>query len=211
MTRKWIGRALIFVSGMVVGATLYQAYQNYKAKKAREENPQKQDLKEEEVSITPTEMPYKEDLPELTEEEQQVYKQTLSELGYSEPQEPPRFFGPYDARPHPISEDEYVQNEDDYDIIPMMLYADGVVAGDDDHEIEDYERILGFDITKKFHQYEYDDVVYVKDDRLRVIYEVSRSAKTYEEQLRQHPNLLQEDGDEVLYEDGDEELYKESD
>lgn len=211
MTRKWIGRALIFVSGMVVGATLYQAYQNYKAKKAREGNSQKQDLKEEEVSTTPTEMPYKEDLPELTEEEQQVYKQTLSELGYSEPQEPPKFFGPYDARPHPISEDEYVQNEDDYDIIPMMLYADGVVAGDDDHEIEDYERILGFDITKKFHQYEYDDVVYVKDDRLRVIYEVSRSAKTYEEQLRQHPNLLQEYGDEELYEDGDEELYKESD
>lgn len=203
MTRKWIGRALIFVSGMVVGATLYQAYQNYKAKKAREGNPQKQDLKEEEVSTAPTEMPYKEDLPELTEEEQQVYKQTLSELGYSEPQEPPRFFGPYDARPHPISEDEYVQNEDDYDIIPMMLYADGVVAGDDDHEIEDYERILGFDITKKFHQYEYDDVVYVKDDRLRVIYEVSRSAKTYEEQLYQHPNLLQEDGDEELYEESD--------
>ena len=85
----------------------------------------------------------------------------------------------------------------------MMLYADGVVAGDDDHEIEDYERILGFDITKKFHQYEYDDVVYVKDDRLRVIYEVSRSAKTYEEQLRQHPNLLQEDGDEELYEESD--------
>lgn len=203
MTRKWIGRALIFISGMVVGATLYQAYQNYKAKKAREGNPQKEDLKEEEVSTAPTEMPYKEDLPELTEEEQQVYKQTLSELGYSEPQEPPKFFGPYDARPHPISEDEYVQNEDDYDIIPMMLYADGVVAGDDDHEIEDYERILGFDITKKFHQYEYDDVVYVKDDRLRVIYEVSRSAKTYEEQLRQHPNLLQEDGDEELYEESD--------
>lgn len=203
MTRKWIGRALIFVSGMMAGATLYQAYQNYKAKKAREENPKKQDAKEEEVSTAPTEMPYKEDLPELTEEEQQVYKQTLSELGYSEPQEPPKFFGPYDARPHPISEDEYVQNEDDYDIIPMMLYADGVVAGDDDHEIEDYERILGFDITKKFHQYEYDDVVYVKDDRLRVIYEVSRSAKTYEEQLRQHPNLLQEDGDEELYEESD--------
>lgn len=203
MTRKWIGRALIFASGMVAGATLYQAYQNYKAKKAREENPQKQDLKEEVVETEPTEMPYKEDLPELTEEEQQVYKQTLVELGYSEPQEPPKFFGPYDARPHPISEDEYVQNEDDYDIIPMMLYADGVVAGDDDHEIEDYERILGFDITKKFHQYEYDDVVYVKDDRLRVIYEVSRSAKTYEEQLRQHPNLLQEDGDEELYEESD--------
>lgn len=205
MTRKWIGRALIFVSGMVVGATLYQAYQNYKAKKAREGNSQKQDLKEEEskVETASTEMLYKEDLPELTEEEQQVYKQTLSELGYSEPQEPPKFFGPYDARPHPISEDEYVQNEDDYDIIPMMLYADGVVAGDDDHEIEDYERILGFDITKKFHQYEYDDVVYVKDDRLRVIYEVSRSAKTYEEQLRQHPNLLQEDGDEELYEESD--------
>lgn len=203
MTRKWIGRALIFASGMVAGATLYQAYQNYKAKKAREGNPQKQDSKEEVVETAPTEMPYKEDLPELTEEEQQVYKQTLVELGYSEPQEPPKFFGPYDARPHPISEDEYVQNEDDYDIIPMMLYADGVVAGDDDHEIEDYERILGFDITKKFHQYEYDDVVYVKDDRLRVIYEVSRSAKTYEEQLRQHPNLLQEDGDEELYEESD--------
>lgn len=203
MTRKWIGRALTFVSGMVVGATLYQAYQNYKAKKAREGNSQKQDAKEEEVSTAPTEMPYKEDLPELTEEEQQVYKQTLSELGYSEPQEPPKFFGPYDARPHPISEDEYVQNEDDYDIIPIMLYADGVVAGDDDHEIKDYERILGFDIAKKFHQYEYDDVVYVKDDRLRVIYEVSRSAKTYEEQLRQHPNLLQEDGDEELYEESD--------
>lgn len=203
MTRKWIGRALIFVSGMVVGATLYQVYQNYNAKKAREGKSQKQDSKEEVVETAPTEMPYKEDLPELTEEEQQVYKQTLVELGYSEPQEPPKFFGPYDARPHPISEDEYVQNEDDYDIIPMMLYADGVVAGDDDHEIEDYERILGFDITKKFHQYEYDDVVYVKDDRLRVIYEVSRSAKTYEEQLRQHPNLLQEDGDEELYEESD--------
>ena len=49
----------------------------------------------------------------------------------------------------------------------------------------------------------YDDVVYVKDDRLRVIYEISRSAKTYEEQLRQHPELLQEDGDEELYEESE--------
>lgn len=210
MNAKWIGRALIFASGMVVGATLYQAYLNYEAKKSREENFEKSketpEVKKEEVKPQEpmTEMPYGEELPELTEEEKQVYAQTLKEWGYAiDPQEPPKYFGPADARPHPISEEEYVQNEDDYDIIPMLLYADGVVAGDDDREVEDYERVLGFDVAKKFHQYEYDDVVYVKDDRLRVIYEISRSAKTYEEQLRQHPELLQEDGDEELYEESE--------
>lgn len=206
MKTKWIGRALIFASGMVVGATLYQAYLNYKAKKSREGKIEKTEVQTEPATDQnpPTEMPYGEDMPELTEEEKQIYDRTLKDLGYaSEPQEPPKFFGPGDARPHPISEDEYVQNENDYEIIPMMLYADGVVAGDDDHEIEDYERILGIDIAKKFHQYEYDDVVYIKDDRLRVIYEISRSAKTYEEQLYQHPELMQEDGDEELYEESE--------
>ena len=210
MNAKWIGRALIFASGMVVGATLYQAYLNYKAKKSREENFEKlketPEAKKEEDKTQKhiTEIQYEEELPELTEEEKQVYAQTLKEWGYAaNPQEPPKYFGPADARPHPISEEEYVQNEDDYDIIPMLLYADGVVAGDDDREVEDYERVLGFDVAKKFHQYEYDDVVYVKDDRLRVIYEISRSAKTYEEQLRQHPELLQEDGDEELYEESE--------
>lgn len=206
MKTKWIGRALIFASGMVVGATLYQAYLNYKAKKSREGKIEKTEVQTEPATDQnpPTEMPYGEDMPELTEEEKQIYDRTLKDLGYAnEPQEPPKFFGPSDARPHPISEEEYVQNENDYEIIPMMLYADGVVAGDDDHEIEDYERILGIDIAKKFHQYEYDDVVYIKDDRLRVIYEISRSAKTYEEQLYQHPELMQEDGDEELYEESE--------
>ena len=64
MNAKWIGRALIFASGMVVGATLYQAYLNYKAKKSREEKFEKSketpEAKKEEVKPQEptTEMPY---------------------------------------------------------------------------------------------------------------------------------------------------------
>lgn len=82
-----------------------------------------------------------------------------------------------DDMPRVISPDEFEQH-DDYDVICLTLYADGVLADLLDDPVEEVEKNIGTDYADAFGD---SDTVYVQNDRLRVYYEISRDTMSYEE------------------------------
>lgn len=84
-------------------------------------------------------------------------------------------------RPYVVSPDEF-GNGDEYDIITLNYYADGIVSDDWGDKIEDIEATIGEDFASHYGDYPDDpDVVYVRNDRLKVEYEILRSLSTYSE------------------------------
>ena len=90
-------------------------------------------------------------------------------------------------KPYVVSPDEF-GDADDYDIITLNYYADGVVADDWNDPIEDIGATIGEDFASHYGEYE-EDVVYVRNDRLKVEYEILRSNLRYED-------MVKDDGDE---------------
>lgn len=90
-------------------------------------------------------------------------------------------------RPYVISPDQF--NEfDDYTVISLMYYADNVLADDDDERVEDVDDVVGIESLDHFGEYD-DDCVYVRNDRLKVDYEILRSLRTYSEVIESKPYL----------------------
>lgn len=90
-------------------------------------------------------------------------------------------------KPYVVSPDEFGE-ADGYDIITLNYYADGVVADDWNDPIEDIGATIGEDFASHYGEYE-EDVVYVRNDRLKVEYEILRSNLRYED-------MAKDDGDE---------------
>ena len=90
-------------------------------------------------------------------------------------------------KPYVVSPGEF-GDADDYDIITLNYYADGVVADDWNDPIEDIGATIGEDFASHYGEYE-EDVVYVRNDRLKVEYEILRSNQRYED-------MAKDDGDE---------------
>lgn len=90
-------------------------------------------------------------------------------------------------KPYVISPDEF--NEfDDYSVISLTYYADGKLADDNDELVEDVDDVVGINSLEHFGEYD-DDCVYVRNDRLKVDYEILRSLRKYSEILEQKPYL----------------------
>ena len=81
------------------------------------------------------------------------------------------------ADPYVISIDDFGQ-EEGYDTITLTAYSDGTIANYADDELEDPESTIGEDILSKFGD---EDVVYIRNDRLKADFEVVRDNRTYVE------------------------------
>lgn len=124
--------------------------------------------------------------------------ETISEKTEEEQAEQDRILGPAPVEtnenpqenPYVISP-EHFDEFDDYDVISLMYYADGVLCDDNDEPIGDIANTVGDDAVLHFGEYD-DDCVYVRNDRLKVDYEILRSLKTYKEVLDDKPYLRRE-------------------
>ena len=81
--------------------------------------------------------------------------------------------------PYVISPEEFGE-DDTYDRINLTYYADGVLADENDEEVENVDGTVGLDSLETFGTYE-DDSVHVKNDRLRAYYEILRDERNYED------------------------------
>lgn len=90
-------------------------------------------------------------------------------------------------KPYVIRPDQYGEF-DDYDQISLMYYADDKLADDNDELVEGIEDVVGFEPLTHFGEFD-DDSVFVRNDRLKVDYEILRSELTYEEILQRKPYL----------------------
>lgn len=82
-------------------------------------------------------------------------------------------------RPYVVTPEEF-GNADEYDIISLNYYADGIVSDDWGDKIEDLEATVGEDFASHYGEYE-EDAVYIRNDRLKVEYEVLKSLSKYSE------------------------------
>lgn len=79
-------------------------------------------------------------------------------------------------KPYVIDEDEFGAY-DDYTLVGLTFYADDVLTDSLDEPIEYPEDIVGDDFRHNF----VNDVVYVRNDRLQIDYEIIRDTRTYEQ------------------------------
>lgn len=87
--------------------------------------------------------------------------------------------------PYVVSPDEFGEFED-YETIELTFYADKVLADDDYDIVEDVDEVVGFESLSHFGDYA-EDVVYVRNDRLKCDYEVVRDHRKYLDVMRETP------------------------
>lgn len=78
----------------------------------------------------------------------------------------------------------------DYDQITLVYYADRVLVCDDE-KIEDIDGTVGLESLNHFGEYD-DSSVHVRNDRLKVDYEILLDQRTYSEILEMRPYLKEE-------------------
>lgn len=79
--------------------------------------------------------------------------------------------------PYTISYDEFGEN--DYETACLTYYADKVLVEDiTDEVVEDIDGTIGYDSLLHFGEYD-DDMLYVRNDDLKVDYEISLSDRSY--------------------------------
>lgn len=98
----------------------------------------------------------------------------------------------YDIREEPyiIDPDDFAWNEE-YEKISLTHFADGVLADDGDKPIEDVDGTVGRDYFNHFGEYE-EDIVYVRNDKMRVDFEICRDLRTYKSVLESNPHLMED-------------------
>jgi hypothetical protein len=84
-------------------------------------------------------------------------------------------------KPYVISPEEFARiDEDDYETVSLVYYADGVLTDEQDNIIEDVESMVGEDSLTHFGEFE-DDSVFVRNDRLQTAYEILRDTRRYDD------------------------------
>lgn len=78
--------------------------------------------------------------------------------------------------PRVIPPDEF--GEEDYAVVSLSYYADGVLADDWDKVIKDVANTVGEDFMNHFGEYE-DDSVFVRNDDLETDYEILRDTRNF--------------------------------
>lgn len=99
-------------------------------------------------------------------------------------------FNPTDDVPHVITPEEFA-SDDEYQAECLTLYACGTLTDDFDNEIEDIPAMVG-DALEHFGEYE-DDTVYVRNDRYKCIYEITKDVRTLEQAKNRILNLVDDD------------------
>lgn len=80
-------------------------------------------------------------------------------------------------QPYIISPQEY-GDLDDYNLIELTYYSNGVLTDDRDEPVENPERFVGVDFKSHFGEYE-DDYVYVRNDEHMCDYQILRDSGVY--------------------------------
>lgn len=158
---------LIFVLGAAVGSvgTWYFVKKKYEAKAQAEIDSVKETFCYKKNSGEP--------VNDISEDKEQ-YSKVVEDAGYTNysqiSNKPEVANTRKNSIPYVITPEEFGEF-DDYDRIIFTYYADHVLADENDEEVEDIEGSVGIDSLTHFGEYE-DDSVYVRNDRLRVDYEI---------------------------------------
>lgn len=111
------------------------------------------------------------------------YDSFVSKLGYNGEEEEEMVDRPYVISPEEVG-------DCDYEMIALTYSDDGILLDDLDEIVDDVDVTVGVESLNHFGEYE-EDSVYVRNDRLRVDYEILRDDRTHNEIVRQ-PHRMEE-------------------
>lgn len=112
-------------------------------------------------------------------EPEPVYDRVVKDLGYSNSEVKG------EVKPRVIDPNEFGEIED-YELITLIYYIDGVLTDDHDIPVEDVEGTVGKDSLNTFGEYE-DDAVHVRNDRLHAYYEILLEMRNYHGEIAVDP------------------------
>lgn len=92
-------------------------------------------------------------------------------------------------KPYVIPPEEFGEL-DDYGRISLTFYADHILADDNDNVLEDVEEVIGSESLNHFGEYE-DDSVFVRNDKLKLDYEILLDVRKYSDVLHSKPYLAE--------------------
>lgn len=132
-----------------------------------------------------------EEPPEKPKKKNGLYNRMLHRFGYtgcSEPEEQSE--EPTDNGPYVICVDEFGA-KDDYDCVGLTYHADNVLSNELGEAIDDVEAVLG-SVSLDRDEFE-DDALYVRNDKIKIDYEITLDEETYEEYLERNPHIDKEE------------------
>lgn len=141
---------------------------------------------EEGDTVTPKRLP--QDKPSLKEYAALVHAAGYSDEAFEEEEKKMNSV----ERPYVIPPEEFAELED-YNVVSLTYYADGVLADESDEIIEDVDDIVGLDSLSHFGEYE-DYSVFVRNDERMSDYEILLDFRTYKEATNpEDPHLAEEE------------------
>ena len=171
--------SLAFSVGAIAGA--YAAYKKldarYQTRLEDDLNEAREERREFLRSRKTAKEEKEEDVPEKDDKDIGNLSKKISELGYDTQKD----------TPYVISPDDFGEFED-YEMITLTYFSDGVLTDDNKQRLDDAEDIVGKDFAEHFGEYE-DDAVYIRNDERKCDYEIIRDLDSYSELLRERPHL----------------------
>lgn len=185
-----LSKVLIFTAGAAIGSVVTWKLLDAKyAKRAEQEIKEIKEYYEDKYSSEiDSESPEDEEdvsLPDLTNEEKEEYLSLVSNYTGEKGGSKSMTIG---TPPYIIPPEEF-DMEDDYETISLTYYTDGVLTDDTDNIIENLEDTVGYDFPNHFGDYAEDpDTVFVRNERLRVDYEICMDYRPYSDVVEPNPN-----------------------
>lgn len=183
MNSNLLNKVFMFAAGAAVGSTItwklvktkYEQIARDEIESVREVFARNTQTPEQETKATVEENDDdEEDEVKPTVSEKSVYQKVVRGLGYSNEDEEESDMG----RPYVISPDEF--GEQGYAEISLTYYEDGVVTNDRGKIIGNVDELIGADFASHYGEYE-DDSVFVRNDDLRIDYEILKVYEKYSE------------------------------
>lgn len=184
--------ALAFAAGFVIGsAVTWKALKNKYEQIAQDEidfqlerfSRNKKELTEELKDANDIISSYE----KVEKAQVEEYKKTVAERGYTDyssyskpiTEEKEKETAP-EVKPYIIKPEDFGENLG-YQCITLTYYAgDGILADDDDYLVDDVDNVVGVDSLSHFGDFE-DDAVHVRNDRLKIDYEILRDKRKYKD------------------------------
>lgn len=117
------------------------------------------------------------------------YASRLGKEGYTNYSDISKTETKTEKTPYVISPDEFGEDLE-FDKISLTYYSDDILADDRDEIIDDVDGVIGEESLDYFGEYE-DDVVFVKNDRLKSYFEIFREHRTFDETVYIRPHGME--------------------
>lgn len=184
MNKSILSKVFMFAVGAAVGSavtyklvkTKFEQIANKEIEEIREYYREK--IKEDEQEEDKEEPIKKETKPNADSERVDAVtylKDKIDALGYNAPFGGDEMDAKERLQPHVIPPEDF--GDQGYDTISLTLYADGVLVDDQENIIEDADAMLGEGSLERFGEFE-DDSLHVRDDKLKVDYEILGDDRT---------------------------------